>query len=179
MWGCASIEKRTGSASGSAVPPAPPPPTRPFVVLRLERRVLLTREMLGSKPRLTESSSIHHWKIGAQKAAGVSIYTHTALSSGERHSGAEVSAVDGIVDPARSTSRHRPSPLESARLPLESVARHVVSCAWVQAASVGELRVRRLGAESARRSGCEARTAHRAPTSNSDQLAGPRPRASS
>jgi hypothetical protein len=178
MWGCASIEKRTGSASGSAVPPAPPPPTRPFVVLRLERRVLLTREMLGSKPRLTESSSIHHWKIGAQKAAGVSIYTHTALTVVARDTAAPM-----LAPSTASSTRHGRlrgiDRLESARLPLESVARHVVSCAWVQAASVGELRVRRIGAESARRSGCEARTAHRAPTSNSDQLAGPRPRESS
>ena len=175
MWGCASIEKRTGSASGSAVPPAPPPPTRAFVVLR---GGFCSHEMLGAPSRLTESSSIHHWKIGAQKAAGVSIYTHTALTVVARDTAAPM-----LAPSTASSTRHGRlrgiDRLESARLPLESVARHVVSCAWVQAASVGELRVRRLGAESARRSGCEARTAHRAPTSNSDRLAGPRPRGSS
>jgi hypothetical protein len=105
-------------------------------------------------------------------------YTHTQHSVVARDT-----AAPKLAPSTASSTRHGRlrgiDRLESARLPLESVARHVVSCAWVQAASVGELRVRRLGAESARRSGCEARTAHRAPTSNSDQLAGPRPRESS
>ena len=155
-----------------------PCPSTPYTgVCCVERRVLLTRNA-GLASRLTESSSIHHWKIGAQKAAGVSIYTHTALTVVARDTAAPM-----LAPSTASSTRHGRlrgiDRLESARLPLESAARHVVSCAWVQAASVGELRVRRIGAESARRSGCEARTAHRAPTSNSDQLAGPRPRASS
>ena len=113
-------------------------------------------------------------KYGRQKKrTSVTLGTLLSLSSysSERQNGGEAGAADGtFVDPASSTRQHRIDRLEAA--PAYRVARYVVGCAgacrqhglvnFVCAGSV----------LSARRSGCEAGTAHRARTSNSTSLPG-------